>query len=139
MNCPADLLESLVPTANPAELARKAIEAVESAVYESFTFELEVSTLATLSRADRRVAEPRAVRRMALVGRLFSAAWARLDEADEAGAGDSTPLREKLEEAQGEFRQACRLVAGGKLWFPSPCGGEQPTSIPKTRVGFRAA
>lgn len=109
---PADVLEALN---HPAELAQKALQAVEVASFEAFTFELEVGALEDLSRADRRTAEPRAVRRMVEVGKLFSAAWARLDMADEAGAGDSTPVREALQEAQAGFRRACRGLAGGKL------------------------
>lgn len=112
VTCPADHIESLN---HPFELAGLALQAVETASYEAFTFELEVSALESLSRADRRTAEPRAVRRMAEVGKLFSAAWARLDLADEAGAGDSTPVREALEGAQVGFRKACKGLAFGKL------------------------
>lgn len=131
---PADHIESLN---HPFELAGLALQAVETASFEAFTFELEVGALESLSRADRRTAEPRAVRRMAEVGRLFSAAWTRLDLADEAGAGDSTPVREALEAAQAGFRAACRGLAFGKLSIPKR--GPQPTSIRKARVGFRAA
>lgn len=111
---PADLIEALN---HPLELAQKAVEAAEVGAFEVFTFELEVKALESLSRAERRVAEPRAVRRMAQVGKLLSTAWARLDLADEAGAGDSTPVREALETAQAGFRKACRGLAFGKLTF----------------------
>ena len=104
---PADLLDA---DAHPFEAAQDAVRAVSTACYEVFTFGLEVGALAGLCRADRRVAEPRAVRTLVEVRALLSEAAARLDAADDAGAGDSTELRSALEGAEVDFQASGKVL-----------------------------
>jgi hypothetical protein len=98
---------------NWQELAERAVRSVEAATYKAFVLSIEADSLASLPRSERGLAAAQAsLAHVELISSLTSAGLL-VDAADDAGAGDSTPLRLSLE---GAWRDAA--VAQGRIHCP---------------------
>lgn len=109
---PADLLESEI---DPLTVARETQQLLASVCSWIWVFELEVKTIQTLSRADKRTASAQAIHRMRDLGRDLSALRDALERADLLGAGDSAPAWLALEDAEESFRGSCRALGFVRL------------------------